>query len=73
MTITQAARLAIDPSVILEVQGIKADAWQRRFLIDESPRIILNCCRGAGKSRATSAKALHRAFFRPESLVLLLS
>src|SRR5260370_32678591 len=34
---------------------------------------MLLCCRGAGKSRATSAKALHRALFFPKSLVLVIS
>jgi hypothetical protein len=34
---------------------------------------MLLCCRGAGKSRATSAKALHRALLFTRSLVLVIS
>jgi len=68
-----ALRLALDPSGILVAQGITPDAWQRAFLMDESPQSLLCCSRGAGKSRTTSAKALHRALFKPASLVLLLS
>ena len=64
------ARLALDPSVILEAQGIRPDPWQRSFLLCEDRSIMLLCCRGAGKSRATSAKALHRALIIPRSLVL---
>jgi phage terminase large subunit-like protein len=35
--------------------------------------VLLNCSRGAGKSRVTSALALHTALFRRRSLVLLVS
>ncbi|MGL4553966.1 MAG: terminase large subunit domain-containing protein [Gemmataceae bacterium] len=73
ITVAQAAALALDPSGILRAQGIEPDAWQREFLLCEDRHIALCCCRGAGKSRATSAKALHRALFRPGSLILLVS
>lgn len=69
----QALRLAIDPSVILEAQGLTPDPWQRTFLLCEDRSILKLCSRGAGKSRSTSAKALHTALFRPKSLVLLIS
>ncbi len=73
MNARTSARLALDASVILESQGIRPDAWQREFLLCEDRQIMLLCCRGAGKSRATSAKALHRALFFPKSLVLVIS
>lgn len=66
-------RLALDPAQVLSAQGMAADPWQRRFLLSESKRTLLCCSRGAGKSRTTSAKALHRALFRPGSLILLIS
>lgn len=68
-----AARLALDPSVIMEAQGMRADRWQREFLLCEHPKILLCCSRGAGKSKSTSAKALHRALHYPQSLVLIVS
>jgi Helicase len=72
-----ALHLAVDPCVILQAQGITPDAWQREFLLSTGP-VILNCCRGAGKSRTTSALADHVALFpRPQerngSLVLIVS
>jgi hypothetical protein len=65
--------LALDPTNILLAQGLTPDPWQRELLLSTSPAILLNCSRGAGKSRTTSALALHTALFRPPSLVLLIS
>jgi hypothetical protein len=65
--------LALDPARILTAQGLAPDAWQHDFLACRARHILLCCSRGAGKSRATSALALHTALFRPRSLVLLLS
>src|SRR5205807_10625629 len=58
---------------ILTAQGLAPDPWQRELLLSPAPRILLNCSRGAGKSRVCSALALHTALSRPDSLVLLLS
>jgi len=66
-------RLLFDPSEILRAQGMTPDPWQTQFLVCESPVIQLLCCRGAGKSRTTSAKALHHALTRKGALVLLVS
>lgn len=68
-----ALRLALDPAEILRAQNMTPDAWQREFLLCEDQSIMLLCSRGAGKSRVTSAKALHRALFFPGSLILLVS
>jgi hypothetical protein len=65
--------LALDPTRILTAQGLTADPWQRELLFSTARDILLNCSRGAGKSRVTSALALHTALFRPCSLVLLVS
>jgi hypothetical protein len=65
--------LALDPTRLLAAQGFTADPWQRELLLSTAPQILLNCCRGAGKSRVTSALALHTALFHPEALVLLVS
>lgn len=61
------------PCQILQAQGIIADPWQHELLLSPAPRILLNCCRRAGKSRVTSALALHTALFQPKALVLLIS
>src|SRR5580765_4516369 len=73
MNIAATVSAALDPPRILAVQGMNADPWQREFLLSRARDILLNCSRGAGKSRVTSALALHTALFRPCSLVLLVS
>src|SRR5580765_1290756 len=73
MNIAATVSAALDPPRILAVQGMNADPWQREFLLSRAREILLNCSRGAGKSRVTSALALHTALFRPRSLVLLVS
>lgn len=75
MTLTpqQALALALDPALLFELRGLAPDPWQRDLLRSTAPRILLNCCRQAGKSTTVAALALHTALFRPESLILLLS
>jgi hypothetical protein len=73
MTPQQIMRMALDPAVILEAQGLTPDPWQKQFLVGHQRKVLLCCTRGAGKSRATSALALHTALFTPNSLVLILS
>ena len=73
MNTRQLLALALDPARILRAQGMTPDPWQRDLLLSPAPRVLLNCSRGAGKSRTCSALALHTALFQPGSLVLLLS
>src|SRR5438093_3863268 len=73
MNVTALFALALDPARILTAQGLTPDPWQREVLFSTAREILLNCSRGAGKSRVTSALALHTALFRPRSLVLLVS
>jgi hypothetical protein len=65
--------LALDPARILMAQGLVPDAWQRELLFSSARDVLLCCSRGAGKSRVTSAMALHTALVKPRSLVLLVS
>src|SRR5262245_15768898 len=65
--------LLMDPAKLFEMQGWQTDPWQRDLLRSKAPRILLNCCRQAGKSTTVAALALHRALYEPGSLVLLLS
>ena len=53
--------------------GFTPDAKQSQVLSAQAKQGILNCSRQWGKSTVTAAMAVHRAFFTPESLVLLLS
>jgi len=65
--------LALDPTRLLAAQGLTADPWQRELLLSQARFMLLNCSRGAGKTRVTSALALHTALFQPASLILLIS
>jgi hypothetical protein len=49
------------------------DEEQAAVLRSEAKRGILNCSRQWGKSTISAAKALHRAYTRPKSLVLVAS
>jgi hypothetical protein len=53
--------------------GFEADERQAEVLRSEAKRGILNCTRQWGKSTVSAAKAVHRAFTRPKSLVLVAS
>jgi hypothetical protein len=53
--------------------GIEPDEKQAEVLRSESDRGILNCTRQWGKSTIVAAKAVHRAYTRPKSLVLVAS
>jgi len=53
--------------------GIEPDVRQAEVLRSESKRSILNCCRQWGKSTIAAAKAVHRAYTRENSLVLVAS
>lgn len=67
-------RYSLDPvSWCSEVLGITPDPWQSDVLRSSSKRVILNCCRQAGKSTIAAAIALHMAVYRPGSLILLVS
>jgi hypothetical protein len=73
LTPQQTLALALDSSLLFELRGLTPDPWQRELLRSTAPRILLNCCRQAGKSTAAAALALHTVLFTPGSLVLLLS
>ncbi len=53
--------------------GFDPDAQQTEVLLSSAKRGILNCSRQWGKSTVTAAKAVHRAFSQPKSLVLVAS
>ena len=53
--------------------GIALDARQEEVMRSSAKRAILNCSRQWGKSTVAAAKAVHRAYTRPGSLVLVAS
>jgi hypothetical protein len=53
--------------------GFRPDPKQRIVLQEGIRRGLLNCSRQWGKSTVTAAKAVHRAYTRPDSLVVVVS
>src|SRR5438552_10657788 len=53
--------------------GLEPDPWQLAVLEGGQPRLLLNCCRQAGKSTVVALLGLAEAVFVPGTRVLLLS
>lgn len=53
--------------------GTDLDPWQESVLDTKTKNQILNCARQVGKSTVVAIKALHRAVFREEQLVLIIA
>ena len=65
---------ALDPVTFArESLGFEADPWQEALLRSTERQIMLNNSRQSGKSTVCAIKALHRAVFSPNSLILLIS
>ena len=62
----------LSPVRYLYSLGFKPFEWQVEAMRPH-PRLILNCCRQAGKSTVISAKAVYKAKHFPKSLILLIS
>ena len=58
---------------IMRNLGLEPDAWQVEVLEGGHARLLLNCCRQAGKSTTVAVLALTEAVFIPGTQVLLLS
>jgi hypothetical protein len=65
--------MALDPALVMQYLGLEPDRWQRSVLRSASDRLLLLCCRQAGKSTTTAILALHTALFHAGALILLLS
>jgi hypothetical protein len=65
--------ILLDPAMLMETIGLEPDPWQRSVLRSTCDRLLLLCCRQAGKSTTTAVLALYTALFQAGSLVLLLS
>ena len=64
---------ATDAVLFAQSVGVTADPWQQRVMRSASKRILLNCCRQAGKSTTFALRALHRAVYTPKALVLIVA
>src|SRR5262245_15608640 len=53
--------------------GLEPDPWQVTVLEAAQPRLLLNCCRQAGKSTVVALLGLAEALFEPGTRILLLS
>lgn len=65
--------VALDPVLLMEAAGLKADPWQAGILRSDAKRALLLCSRQSGKSTVTAVMAIHESIYRAPSLVLLLS
>ena len=62
-----------DPVRIMRNLGLEPDPWQVEVLEGNHPRLLLNCCRQAGKSTVVALLGLLQAAWYPGTKVLLLS
>src|SRR5262245_47168170 len=58
---------------VMRSLGLEPDDWQVEVLELEHPRLLLNCCRQAGKSTVVAMLGLVQALFVPDTKVLLVS
>ncbi len=61
------------PVQLMRRLGLEPDSWQMDVLASDHPRLLLNCCRQAGKSTAVAILALANALWTPFTQVILLS
>src|SRR5438874_940288 len=74
MRASEAMAWGLDPVTFArDALSFDPDPWQIRVLRWSGKRMLLNCSRQSGKSTTTAVRALHRALFFPESLILLIA
>ena len=65
---------SVDPVIWVKEQiGIEPDQWQADLLLDNHSDIIVNASRQVGKSSTIALKSLHKAIYRKNSLILIIS
>jgi terminase large subunit-like protein len=62
-----------NPILFARTLGYNPDDWQAEFLESVARYTLLLASRQGGKSETTSLKVLHRALFRPKSLIVIVS
>jgi hypothetical protein len=73
VSLTDDLVLALDRVAFAHSLGMSLDPWQEDLMRSTSSRILLNVARQAGKSAMAAVIALHRALYRPGSLILILA
>jgi hypothetical protein len=58
---------------IMRNLGLEPDPWQVEVLEAGHPRLLLNCCRQAGKSTVVAILGMVEAIFVPGTKILLVS
>src|SRR4051794_2832213 len=53
--------------------GLEPDPWQIEVLESQRPRLLLNCCRQAGKSTVVALRALAEAIWNADRKILIVS
>ena len=72
MRFTELKDCFVDPVTFVTTRlGFVPDPKQELLLRGRMHRVLLNCSRQWGKSTITAAKAVHRAYTVPESLVVV--
>jgi Terminase large subunit, T4likevirus-type, N-terminal len=64
---------AIDPVLLMSDLRMDPDPWQRDVLRSNASRLAILCGRQMGKSLVTACKAIHRALYNENQLILLIS
>lgn len=64
---------SLDPVVFGGRVGFDAESWQQGLLRSTARRVVVACARQVGKTHTTSIKAVHKAVYSPDSLVLVVS
>lgn len=72
-TVRLAFARALDPTILAEDLGMTLDPWQRKVVVTDHKRILVNCYRQSGKSTMAAIRAVHRAVFSRRSLSLIFS
>jgi len=74
MVLAADLRNALDPAAFTVAYAkLVPDPWQADVLRSNTKRLLLNCCRQAGKSTIAAALAAHTVIHKPGALVLLVS
>src|SRR5438445_9788111 len=59
--------------MIMGKLGLEPDAWQKEVLETKHKRILLNCCRQAGKTTVAAILALSETYWVPGSKTIIVS
>ena len=73
MSLARALAEGLDPVQLAARLGFELEFWQQKLVRSTALRVLLVAARQVGKSTVVRVKVLHRAIYRPGSLVLIVS